>query len=104
MVPAATDTKNKYDATRAQVLAATALLEEEKCVATVLVEEACTAVALIEPPSHTPPLAPVGRVAPSDDDYEAVIITNIHVQATAVQNICSLIMVTLDLSSKHYAR
>jgi hypothetical protein len=49
-------------------------------------------------------LAPVGRAAPSDDDYEAIVIANIHVQATSVQNILSLVSVTLDLSSTHYAR
>jgi hypothetical protein len=71
--------------------------------AAVLVEEARAVVALIEPPSPTPPPAPTGRAAPSDDDYKAVVIANIHVQATGVQNIGSLISVTLDLSSLDYA-
>jgi hypothetical protein len=53
--------------------------------------------------SHTLPPAPAGRAAPLDDDYEATVIVNIHVQAAGIQNICSLISVTLDLSSTHYA-
>jgi hypothetical protein len=61
-------------------------------------------VALIEPPSPTPPLAPTGRAAPSDDDYEATVNASIHVQAAGIQNIRSLILVTLDLSSTHYAQ
>jgi hypothetical protein len=80
MVTAA-DAKKKHDAACAWVLAATALLKEEQCAAAVLAEEARTAVALIEPPS---PLAPVGRAAPLDDDYEVAVIANIHVQAAAV--------------------
>jgi hypothetical protein len=55
MVTVVADAKKKYDAARARVLAATALLEEEQRTAVVLVEEARVAVALIEPPSPTPP-------------------------------------------------
>jgi hypothetical protein len=40
----------------------------------------------------------------SDDDYKVVVIANIHVQATGVQNIRSLISVMLDLSFMHYVR
>jgi hypothetical protein len=50
------------------------------------------------------PSAPTGHATPSDDDYEVAVIANIHVQAADVQNIRSLISVTLDLSSAHYAR
>jgi hypothetical protein len=50
-------------------------------VVAVLAEEACVTAALIELPSPTPPPAPVGRAAPSDDGYEAAIIANIHAQA-----------------------
>jgi hypothetical protein len=102
MVAAAADAKKKYDAAHAQVLATTALLEEEQRVAAALTEEARTMAALIEPPSPTPPPAPTGRVAPSDDDYEAAVITNINVQAASVQNIRSLVSVMLDLSSSNY--
>jgi hypothetical protein len=52
--------------------------------------------------AYTAP-APTGRAAPSDDDYKAVVISSIHVQAAGVQNIGSLISVTLDLSSSDYA-
>jgi hypothetical protein len=96
--------KKKYNAAHARVLPTTALLEEEERVTIVLTEEAHATAALIEPPLPTPPLAPAGHAAPSDDDYEAVIIANIHVQTVAVQNIHSLISVSLDLSSMHYAR
>jgi hypothetical protein len=84
MVAAAADAK-KYDAARAQVLATTALLEEERAAAA-LAEKARVAAALIEPPSPmpTPPPAPAGHAAPSDDDYEATVIANIHVQAVDV--------------------
>jgi hypothetical protein len=44
-----------------------------------LAEEARATVALIEPPSPTPPLAPAGRAAPSDDDYEVTVDASIHV-------------------------
>jgi hypothetical protein len=94
--------KKKYDASRAQILAATVLLEEEQRAAAVLAEEDRATEALIEPlPMLTP--APTGRATPSDDDYEAAVIANIHVEAIGVQNIHSLITVSLDLST-HYAR
>jgi hypothetical protein len=38
-----------------------------------------------------------------DDNYEVAVIIDIHVQAVDVQNIRSLISVTLDLSSTYYA-
>jgi hypothetical protein len=101
---AATDDVWKYDATRARVLANTTLLEEKEHAAVVLTKEAHATAALIEPPSPTPPPAPAGRAAPSDDDYEDTAIANIHVQGAGVQNIHSLISVTLDLSFVHYAR
>jgi hypothetical protein len=101
---AATDDVWKYDATRARVLANTTLLEEKEHAAVVLTKEAHATAALIEPPSPTPPPAPAGRAAPSDDDYEDTAIANIHVQGAGVQNIRSLISVTLDLSFVHYAR
>jgi hypothetical protein len=80
MVATTAYAKKMYDATRARVLATTALLEEEQHVAAALAEEAHTAAALIEPPSPTlPPPAPAGHIAPLDNDYEAAIIDNIHV-------------------------
>jgi hypothetical protein len=88
MVVAAADAKKKYDATRARVLAA----------------EARAAAALIEHPSPMPPPAPAGRATHSDDDYEATVIANIYIHATSMQNIHSLVSVTLDLSSTHYAQ
>jgi hypothetical protein len=96
----------KYDAASARALAGTMLLEEEHATV-ILAEEVRTVVALVEPPSPTlppPPPALAGHAAPSDDDYEATVITNINVQDAGVQNICSRISVTLDLSSAHYDR
>jgi hypothetical protein len=58
MVATTTYAKKMYDAARARVLAATALLEEEQHVAAALAEEAHTAAALIEPPSPTLPPSP----------------------------------------------
>jgi hypothetical protein len=58
----------------------------------------------IEPPLPTPPPILAGHTALSDDDYEVAVIANIHVRAAGVQNIRSLISVTLDLSSTYYAQ
>jgi hypothetical protein len=101
MVIAATNTK-KYDAIRTRVVAVHALLEEEERATATLAEEACVTVALIEPPLPTPSPAPTSCAAPSDEDYEVVVIANIHVQTTSMQNIHSLVSVTLDLSSMNY--
>jgi hypothetical protein len=89
MVVATVDAKKKYDAACAWVLATTILLKEEQHTAVILIEEARISVAMIEPPSPTLTLAPTGRATRSDDDYEAAVITNIHVQATGMQNIHS---------------
>jgi hypothetical protein len=104
MVAAAEEAKKKAAAARTSVLAAAVLLEQEQRAATVLDEAAQAAVQLIEasaPPS-TP--APDGSSSLTDDDYEAAIIANLHVQASSVQNIRSLVTVVLDASSAHYAR
>jgi hypothetical protein len=76
---AATADAKKYDTFHTRLLAITALLEEEDHVFAALAKEARAALALIEPPSPMLPLAPAGRVAPLDDDYEAAVIANIHV-------------------------
>jgi hypothetical protein len=39
---------------------------------------------MIEPPSPTLTPTTTGRAARSDDDYEAIVIANIHVHATDV--------------------
>jgi hypothetical protein len=79
--------KKRYDAAHARVLTVTVLLEEEQCTTTILTEEAHSTVVLIEPPSPTPPPAPSGGAALSNDDYEAIVIANVHIQATGVQDI-----------------
>jgi hypothetical protein len=61
-------------------------------------------VALIEPPPPTLPTASTGGTTPSDDDYEAAVIANIHVQAADMHHIRSLISIMLDFSSTHFAR
>jgi hypothetical protein len=104
MVTTMTDMKKRYDVGCGRVLATTALLEEEEHTATVLAKEARATAALIEPPLPMLPAVPTGPATSSNDDYEATVIANIHVQAASVQNIHSIIWVTLDLSSTHYAR
>jgi hypothetical protein len=84
MVAATAAVKKKYNTACTRVHPTTALLEEEQRAVAILTEEARAVVALIEPPSPTPPPAPADHAAPSDDDYEATVIVNIHVQATAV--------------------
>jgi hypothetical protein len=104
MVATTIDVKQRYDAAHARGFASTVLLEGEERASVIPVEEAHAAATLIEPPSRTSPLAPAGRTALSDDDYGVAVIANIHIQAVGVQNICSLISATLDLSSTHYTR
>jgi hypothetical protein len=103
MVATAAATKKQYATAHARVLTATALLEEEQRAAVILIEEAHAVVVLIEPPSPMPPPVPGSGTAPSDDDYEAAVITNAPVQVADVQNIHSLISDTLDLSCMDYA-
>jgi hypothetical protein len=104
MVAAAEEAKKKAAAARTSVLAAAALLEQEQRAATVLDEAAQAAVQLIE--ASAPPSTPTpdGSSSSTDDDYEAAIIANLHVQASSVQNIRSLVTVVLDASSAHYVR
>jgi hypothetical protein len=105
MVTTAETTKKKADAARARVLAAAALLEEEQQTAATLEDEARAASFLIEPPPPTSKTETGGpSLAPNTVDYEAAVIANLHVQATGVLNICSLVSVVLDSSSTHYAR
>jgi hypothetical protein len=104
MVATAIDVKQRYAAAHAQVLSTTALLEGEDRAPVILIEEAHATTTLIEPPSCASPPAPASRTALSDDDYEVAVIANIHIQAVGVQNIRSLVLVTLDLSSTHYTQ
>jgi hypothetical protein len=75
-----------------------------RVLAAALDEVARVAVQLIEPPA--PPSTPVTDSSPSSnaDRYEAAVIANLHLQASGVQNIRSLVSVVLDGSSAHYAR
>jgi hypothetical protein len=85
-------------------VAATLLEEEQQTVAT-LTDEARAAAFLSEPPpptSKTETGCP--SLTPGTTDYEAAVITNLHVQATGMPNIHSLISVMLDSSSTHYVR
>jgi hypothetical protein len=104
MVATTIDAKQRYATAHAQVLSTTALLDGEDRAPVILIEEAHATTTLIEPPSRASPPAPASRTALSDDDYEVAVIANIHIQAVGVQNIRSLILVTLDLSSTHYTR
>jgi hypothetical protein len=80
------------------------LLEQEQRVATVLNEAAWATVRLIEAPAPPSTPAPDGSSSSTVDDYEVVVIANLHIQASGIQNIRSLVMVVLDASSAHYAR
>jgi hypothetical protein len=104
MVAAAEDAKKKAAAARTCVLAAAALLEQEQRAAAQLDEAARAAVRLIEPPSPPSNTAPDNSSSSNPDDYEAAVIANLHLQASGVQNICSLVSIVLDSSSGHYAR
>jgi hypothetical protein len=104
MVVAAEDAKKKATAARTRVLAAAALLEQEQSTAAALDEAARATVRLIEPPAPPSNPAPDSSSSSNADKYEAVVITNLHLQASGVQNIHSLVSVILDGSSAHYAR
>jgi hypothetical protein len=100
MVVAAETAKKKADANRARVLAAAALLEEEQRSAATLEDEARAAAFLIEPPPPTSQTETAGpSLTPGTADYEAAVITNLHIQATGVPNIRSVV---LDSSSEHF--
>jgi hypothetical protein len=83
-VTAAIDAKKRYDAAHARVLTATALLEEKEHVTIVFVKEGHATTVLIEPPSPTSPPGPARGTALSNDDYEAKVIANVHIQAADV--------------------
>jgi hypothetical protein len=103
MVVAVDEVKKKAIAVRTRVLVAAMLLEQEQHATAALNEVAQDVVRLIEvstPPSTT---APDGSSSSNTDDYEATVITNLHVQAFDVQNILSPVSVLLDASSMHYA-
>jgi hypothetical protein len=103
MVVAVDEVKKKAIAVRTCVLVTAMLLEQEQHATTALDEVAQDVVRLIEvstPPSTT---APDGSSSSNTDDYEATVITNLHVQAFDVQNILSPVSVLLDASSMHYA-
>jgi hypothetical protein len=103
MVAVVEEAKKKAAAARTRVLAAAVLLEEKQHAATVLDEAARAVVWLIEAPAPPSTLALDGSSSSTADNYEAAVITNLHVQASGVQNICSLVTVVLDASSTHYA-
>jgi hypothetical protein len=105
MVTAVETVNKKANAARAWVLAIAALLEEEQWTEATLRDKAHVATFLIEPPpptSKTETSCP--SLTPGTADYEAAVITNLHVQATDVPNIRLLISVVLDSSSTHYVR
>ncbi|KAG8047807.1 hypothetical protein GUJ93_ZPchr0008g12093 [Zizania palustris] len=81
---------------RARVHAIQQLLEEEQASAAILEAKAAAASLLL--PSSPPTVVPPGI------DTEASIIATLHTQACGVQNIRSLVPITLDPSSAGYAR
>jgi hypothetical protein len=104
MVVAAEDTKKKAATARTRVLVAAALLEQEQRIATALDEVAQAAVWLIEPPAPPSTLASDSSSSSNADDYKAAVIANLHLQASSVENIHSLLSIVLDGSSTHYTR
>jgi hypothetical protein len=102
MVAAAEDAKKKAAAACTWVLTAVALLEQEQRGAATLDEAAQAAVRLIKAPIPPSTLAPGSSSSLNADDYKAAVITNLHVQASSIQNIHSLVSVVLDSSSTHY--
>jgi hypothetical protein len=103
MVAAAEDAKKKAAAARTHVLAAAALLEQVQRAVAQLDEAARAVVRLIKPPAPPSNPAPDNSSSSNPDNYEAVVIANLHLQASGVQNIRSLVSVVLDSSSAHYA-
>jgi uncharacterized protein (DUF885 family) len=78
MVTAAETAKKKADAAHAWVLTAATLLEEEQQTIATLTDEARADAVLIEPPtSKTETGGP--SLSPDTADYEATVITNLHV-------------------------
>jgi hypothetical protein len=104
MVAAAEDAKKKAVVARTPVLAAIVLLEQEQRAAAQLDAAARAAVRLIEPLAPPSNRVPDNSSSSNPDDYEAAVIANLHLQASGVQNIRSLVSVVLDSSSVHYAR
>jgi hypothetical protein len=101
MIKTAQDAEQQAAAARARVQAAAAVLEKERATAAALEEQAVTAAKQMTPPPYTgafssPTLEPSGS-------YEATVVANLHLQAAGVQNIRSLVPVTLEPSSTNFA-
>jgi hypothetical protein len=99
LVKDADATKAKATAARRRVQAANLLLEEEQTTASDLERKADTAKELLLSSSSSSTTSDMIDGAA----YDSALITNIHVQATAVPNIRQLVNIVLDTKSSNYA-
>jgi hypothetical protein len=95
LVKDAEEAEEKAAAARRRVRAARTLLEEEQAAAAL--EKAAVAACQPVPgsskgPNHTPP---------SSSSYEETVITGLHLQATVVLNVRSLVNIVLDSTTTY---
>jgi hypothetical protein len=91
------EAEKKAVATRRRARAARTLLEEEQAAAAW--EKAAVAARQLVPGSSSSP----NHTSPSSSSYEETVIGGLHLQATAVLNVRSLVNIILDSTSTTYA-
>jgi hypothetical protein len=91
------EAEKKAVATRRRARAARTLLEEEQAAAAL--EKAAVAARQLVPGSSSSP----NHTSPSSSSYEETVIGGLHLQATAVLNVRSLVNIILDSTSTTYA-
>jgi hypothetical protein len=79
MVVVADKATKKVVAVHTRVLMTAVLLEQEQCTAATLDEAAWAAIRMIGAPTPPSTLTLVGSLSSNIDDYEAVVITNLHI-------------------------
>jgi hypothetical protein len=99
LVKDANAAETKAAAARRRVQAACLLLEEEKAAVTDLERKAAAAKVLL--PSSSSSSTTSDMV--DDAAYELALVTNLHVQVTAVLNVRQLVNIVLDTTSSNYA-
>jgi hypothetical protein len=78
-------------------------LEEEQWTIVALEDEAHAAALKIEPPPPTKMETGGPSLSSAAANYEDIVVTNVHAQATGMHDIRSLVSVALDPASTHYA-
>jgi hypothetical protein len=91
--------EEKAITTRCCVLATCQLLDEEHATTTDLEWQANAAKKLVPGSASSSTMEP----AIISLSYEDIIVANLHIQAVAVPNICSLVNIVLDVTSDNYA-